>query len=124
MWRNNRQSTKTSCNICIILWSRLKMALKCSTFTTCSQLICPKHAFPFYIPQPLQLKKKHLAVTSPLLTPIISCLSFIFPLPPTSSAYFRYAISFLSFSCVAGRASVHLIKMYIFKSFFKGELFA
>lgn len=93
-------SREDVCDICIILCSRLKMALKCSTFTTCSQLICPKHVIPFYIPEPLQLKKKHLAVTSPLLTPIILCLSFIFPSLP-SSAYFRYAISFLSFSCVS-----------------------
>lgn len=101
------------------------MVLKCSTFTACSQLICPKHAIPFYIPKPLQLKKKHLAVTSPLLTPIILCRSFIFPLPPIISLFQRCNLRFIFFFlCLVGRASVHLIKMYTFKSFFKGELFA
>lgn len=90
------------------------MALKCSTFTTCSQLICPKHVIPFYIPQPLQLKKKHLAVTSPLLTPIILCLSFIFALPPIISLFQICNLLFIFLLCLVGRASVHLIKMYIY----------
>lgn len=69
-------------------------------------------------------EKKHLAVTSPLLTPIILCLAFISPRPPIISLFQICNLLFIFFLCLAGRASVHLIKMYIFKSFFKGELFA
>lgn len=78
------------------------MVPKCYiTFTTCSQLICPERPIPFHIPPPLQLKKKHLAVTSSLLSPIIRTPSPLLVPSLPSSAYFRYAISFLSFSCVS-----------------------
>lgn len=99
------------------------MALKCSTFTTCSQLICPKRPIPFCIPQPLQLKKKHLAVTSLLLPPHYS-LSLLYSPPPIISLFQICNLLFISFLCLVGCASLHLIKMYIFKSFFKGKLFA
>lgn len=100
------------------------MVLKCSTFTTCSQLICPKHAISFYIPRPLQLKKKHLAKCQVLSLPPLFSVSPLFPLPPIISLFQICNLLSIFFLCLIGCASVHLIKMYISKSFFKGELFA
>lgn len=101
------------CDICIVLCSILKMVPKCYiTFTTCSQLICPERPIPHS--PPLQLKKKHLAVTSSLLSPIIRTPSPLLVPSLPSSAYFRYAISFLSFSCVSlARPCCTLLKCII-----------
>lgn len=108
-----------------------KNGAKCSAFTTCSPLICPKHAIPFHIPQRLQLKKKKKKKNS-LLLQVLSfpqnCLSFFYFLPPSHhqlisdmpSPLFSSSSSFLR---LVGCDSVHLIKMYIFKSFFKGKVF-
>lgn len=77
------------------------MGLKCSTFPTCSQLICPKRPISLYIPQPLQLKKKNTLLLQVLfLFPLFSP-SPLFSSTLPSSAYFRYAIFILSFSCVS-----------------------
>lgn len=77
-WRNNRQADKDVCDICIYF---AKQIIKCSTFTTCSQLICPKHAIPFYIPQPLQLKKKNTLLLQVLsLLPLLSGSPLFSPL--------------------------------------------
>lgn len=99
------------------------MALKCSTFPTCSQLICPKRPIPFYIPQPLQLKKKKTPCCYKSSLYCYYSQSLIF-LPPIISFFQICNLLFIFFSCLTGRASVHLIKMYIFKLFFKGDLFA
>lgn len=76
--------------------------------------ICPKQAVPFHIPQPLQLKKKNPKHLSVLIIPSFPARpAFI---PSVQSWIFDVLVIFFPFCDVLAGGSVHLIKMYIFKS--------
>lgn len=96
-WRNNRRADKDVCDICIYF---AKQIIKCSTFTTCSQLICPKHAIPFYIPQPLQLKKKTPCCYKSFPYSHYFLALLYFPLSPIISLFQICNLLFIFFLCL------------------------
>lgn len=123
MWSNN-SSREAVCDICIVLCSILKMVPKCYiTFTTCSQLIRPQRPIPH--PPATSIKgKTPCCYKFPPQPHYSHSLSFIGPIPSIISLFQICNLLFILFLRLIGPASLHLIKMYNFKLFFKGELFA
>lgn len=127
---NNRQPAKTVCDICIIFFSsRLKKMALSALHSQHAHPDLPKACHSILHSPATSIKEKKNTLLLQVLSFPQNCLSFLYFLPPSHHQLISdmlsplFSSSFIFFLRLVGCDSVHLIKMYIFKSFFKGKVF-